>query len=125
MEVMVPVRSVKGYIQEFAVDAIGKKHGDPEIVKEQIIDSFQKEIFNQLMLRFDDPALLAKDISKVDPETKRKVDNILTNSVRKWRRLCIEFPVPNLLFPSDLMVTLEDIVNAQTNDATLGGGSDE
>ena len=117
-EQMVPIRSVKGYIKEFGIEAIGKKHADPDLVKQQILDAFHKEIFGQLMMKFGDPELLAFDISAVDPETKRQVDNILANSVRKWKRLCIEFAkyreTFNLLHPSDLMVTLEDIVKAQT-----------
>ena len=117
-EQMVPIRSVKGYIKEFAIEAIGKKHADPDLVKQQILDAFHKEIFGQLMMKFGDPELLAIDVSAVDPETKRQVDNILSNSVRKWKRLCIEFAkykeTYNLLMPSDLMVTLEDIVKGQT-----------
>ena len=118
-EHMVPVRSVKGYIKEFGIEAIGRKHADPDLVKQQILDAFHKEIFGQLMMKFGDPQLLAEDISKVDPETKRQVDNILSNSVRKWKRLCIEFAkykeTFNLLQPSDLMVTLEDVVGTQRN----------
>lgn len=117
-EQMVSIRSVKGYIKEFGIEAIGKQHADPSLVKQQILDAFQKEIFGQLMMKFGDPELLAFDMSAVDPETKRQVDNILSNSVRKWKRLCIEFSkykeTYNLLHPSDLMVTLEDIVKAQT-----------
>lgn len=117
-EQMVPIRSVKGYIKEFAIEAIGKKHADPDLVKQQILDAFHKEIFGQLTMKFGDPELLAIDVSAVDPETKRQVDNILSNSVRKWKRLCIEFAkykeTYNLLMPSDLMVTLEDIVKGQT-----------
>ena len=120
-EQMVTVRSVSGYLKEFGIEAIGKKHADPDLVKQQILDAFQKEIFGQLTMKFGDPEMLAKDISTVDPETKRQIDNILSNSVRKWKRLCIEFSkyreTFNLLQPSDLMVTLEDIVKAQTGDA--------
>lgn len=116
-EQMVPIRSVKGYIKEFAIEAIGKKHADPDLVRQQILDAFHKEIFGQLMMKFGDPELLAFDISAVDPETKRQVDNILSNSVRKWKRLCIEFSkykeTYNLIQPSDLMVTLEEIVKEQ------------
>lgn len=118
-EHMVPVRSVKGYIKEFGIEAIGRKHADPDLVKQQILDAFHKEIFGQLMMKFGDPQLLAEDVSKVDPETKRQVDNILSNSVRKWKRLCIEFAkykeTFNLLQPSDLMVTLENVVGNQRN----------
>lgn len=116
-EQIVPIRSVKAYIKEFGIEAIGKRHADPDLVKQQILDAFHKEIFGQLTMKFGDPELLAFDIEAVDLETKRQVDNILSNSVRKWKRLCIEFAkykeTYNLLQPSDLMVTLEDIVKGQ------------
>ena len=119
-EQMVTVRSVKGYFKEFGIEAIGKKHADPDLVKHQILDAFQKEIFGQLTMKFGDPAILAKDISAVDPETKRQIDNILSNSIRKWKRLCMVFAqyreTHDLIMPSDLMVSLEDIVKAQTGE---------
>lgn len=119
-EQMVTVRSVKGYFKEFGIEAIGKKKADPDLVKQQILDAFQKEIFGQLAMKFGDPAMLSKDISAVDPETKRQIDNILSNSVRKWRRLCMVFAqyreTHDLIMPSDLMVSLEDIVKAQTGE---------
>ena len=119
-EQMVTVRSVKGYFKEFGIEAIGKKKADPDLVKQQILDAFHKEIFGQLAMKFGDHAMLAKDISEVDPETKRQIDNILSNSVRKWKRLCIVFAqykeTHNLIMPSDLMVTLEDIVKIQTGE---------
>ena len=119
-EQMVTVRSVKGYFKEFGIEAIGKKKADPDLVKHQILDAFQKEIFGQLAMKFGDPAMLAKDISAVDPETKRQIDNILSNSVRKWKRLCMVFAqyreTHDLIMPSDLMVSLEDIVKAQTGE---------
>ena len=124
-EQMVTVRSVKGYFKEFGIEAIGKKHADPDMVKAQILDAFQKEIFGQLAMRFGDPAMLAKDISEVDPETKRQIDNILSNSVRKWKRLCMVFAqyreTHDLIMPSDLMVTLEDIVKTQTGEDEIVG----
>lgn len=116
-EVIVPVRSVKGYFKEFAIEAIGKQHADPKLVRQQIIDAFHKEIFGQLTMKFGDPEILASDISTINPEKKRQIDNILSNSVRKWKRLCIEFAkykeTHDIIFPSDLMVTLEDIVKSQ------------
>lgn len=119
-EQMIVIRSVKGYFKEFAVEAIGKRHADPDLVKSQILDAFKKEIFGQITQNFGDPEILAKDVSKIDPETKRKIENILSNSVRKWKRLCIVFSqykeTQNLLFPSDLMMTLEDIVKIQTGE---------
>ena len=117
-EQIVPIRSVKGDFKEFGIEAIGKKHADPQMVKQQLLDAFQKEIFGQLTMKFGDPELLAVDVSAIDPETKRQVDNILSNSVRKWKRLCMVFAqyreTPDMIMPSDLMVTLEDIVKAQT-----------
>ena len=114
-EVMIPIRSVKGYVKEFGIEAIGKKHADPKLVKEQILDAFHKEIFGQFTMKFGDPQILAKNISDVDPETKTKIDNIISNSVRKWKRLCIEFAkyreTYNLLQPSDLMISLENVTN--------------
>lgn len=128
-EIFVPVRSVKQYFKEYGVEAIGKKHADPDLVKQQILDAFQKEIFGQLTMKFGDPELLAKDISMVDPETKRQVDNILSNSVRKWKRLCMVFAqyreTHNLIFPSDLMVTLEDLVKVQTGEDETVEDTDE
>lgn len=114
-EVIIPIRSVKGYVKEFGIEAIGKKHADPKLVKEQILDAFHKEIFGQFTMKFDDPQMLAKDASTIDPETKAKIDNIISNSVRKWKRLCIEFAkyreTYNLLQPSDLMISLENVTN--------------
>ena len=115
-----PVRSVKGYFKEFAIEAIGKKHADKDIVRQQLLDAFQKEIFNQLTSKFGFPDMLARDISRVDPETRRQVDNILTNSVRKWKRLCVLFAqykeTHDVIMPSDLMASLEDIVKTQTGE---------
>lgn len=117
-EHMVPIRSVKGYFKEFGIEAIGKKHADKDVVRKQILDAFQKEIFGQLTMKFGDPELLAFDVSAVDPETKRQVDNILSNSIRKWKRLCMVFAqyreTHDLIMPSDLMISIEDIVKGQT-----------
>lgn len=124
-EVFIPNRSVKNYIYEFGENGV-KKGLNKDLIRSQLLDTFQKEIFNQLMVRVGDPTILARDISTVDEETKRKVDNILSNSVRKWKRLCIEFSkyskeTYDLIMPGDLMVTLEDIVKEQCgeNDAHL------
>lgn len=119
-ETFVPIRSVKGYFKEFGIEAIGKKHADPKLVKEQILDAFQKEIFGQLVMKFGDVEMLARDINTVDPETKQQVDNILRNSTRKWMRLCQVFAqykeTFNLIMPSDLMNSLDDIVKTQTGE---------
>lgn len=113
-ETFYPIRSVKGYFQEFGVEAIGKKKMDRDLVRNQIIDSFKKEIFGQFMIHLGDPQLLAKDVSEMDEKTKTKANNILSNSIRKWKRLCIVFQqyreTANLIMPGDLMLDLEDVV---------------
>lgn len=118
MEQKLTIRSVKNYIQEFGVDAIGKHHADPALVKEQILDAFSKEIFGQVSL-LGDISLLAKDADAVDPELKRKADNILKNSLRKWSRLCVEFSkfkeTYNLISSEDLMNYIDEIVDNQRN----------
>ena len=116
-EQMIPIRSVKGYLKEFAIEAIGKKHADPDLVKHQILDAFQKEIFGQIVDKFGDPKLLAKDVDSVDPEVKRAVDNILRNSQTKWKKLWGMFgkyrETANLIYEKDLMESMDDVVNIQ------------
>lgn len=115
-----PIRSVKGYLREFCYEGLVKKKGDRDVVKNQLIDAFKKEIFSQCLVAFDDPTILAREDSTVDPETKQKVDNILSNSIRKWKRLCIECQkyreTCNWIYPSELMVNLEDVVKALTGE---------
>lgn len=112
-EQFVRIRSVKEYFKEFAVEAIGKKKASPDLVRDQLLDSFRREIFDQLTLKFKDPYILAKDASQIDDDTKEKVNNIISNTVRKWKRLCIEFSkyreTFNVIMPGDLMLTLEDV----------------
>lgn len=117
-EQFIPIRSVKGYFKEFCVEALVKKKGDRNLIKNQLIAAFKDELFNQFSMKLGDPQILAKDDSLVDPETKQKVDNILSNTVRKWKRLCIECQkyreTCNWIFPSELMTNLEDTVKALT-----------
>lgn len=117
-EQFIPVRSVKGYFKEFCVEALVKKKGDRNLIKNQLIAAFKDELFNQFSMKLGDPQILAKDDSLVDPETKQKVDNILSNTVRKWKRLCVECQkyreTCNWIFPSELMTNLEDTVKALT-----------
>ena len=126
-EQFIPIRSVKGYFKEFAVEAIGKQHADKDLVRNQILDAFRKEIFDQITLKFDDPYVLAKDVSEVDPEVIEKVNNILTNSVRKYKRLCILFSnykeTYNVIFPGDLMISLEEVCQ-HIRDTMNGGETD-
>lgn len=117
-EQFIPIRSVKGYFKEFCVEALVKKKGDRNLIKNQLIAAFKDELFNQFSMKLGDPQILAKEDSLVDPETKQTVDNILSNTVRKWKRLCIECQkyreTCNWIFPSELMTNLEDTVKALT-----------
>ena len=112
----VTVRSVKGYFREFCIEALVKNHGDRNLVKNQLIATFKDELFNQFALKHGDPQILAKEDSTVDPETRKTVDNILSNTIRKWKRLCIEcqkYPETcNWIYPSELMTHLEDTTQA-------------
>ena len=113
-----PIRSVKGYLREFCYEGLVKKKGDRNLVKNQLIAAFKDELFNQFAVMVGDPQILAKEDSEVDPEVKKKVDNILSNTIRKWKRLCIECQkhreTQNWIFPSELMTNLEDTVKALT-----------
>ena len=42
---IVPIRSIKQYIREFGYEGIVKNHANKSLVKEQILDAFQKEVF--------------------------------------------------------------------------------
>ena len=117
-ETFLPIKSVKQYLREFGYQAIVKDHQSKDVVRAQLIDQFKKEIFNQLSVHVGDPQMLARPVEEIDQKTMDKVNNILSNSVRKWRRLCIEFQkyaeTVNTIFPSDLMVNLEDVVKGLT-----------
>ena len=122
-EQFIPIRSVKGYLREFCYEGLVKKKGDRNLVKNQLIAAFKDELFNQFSMKIGDPQILAKDDSEVDPETKKKVDSILSNTIRKWKRLCVECQkyreTQNWIFPSELMTNLEDTVKALTEEEAV------
>jgi hypothetical protein len=91
MAEMVTVRSVKNYFNEFIVKP-AKDHGikwlsqNYELVKKQILDAFRKEIFGQVVFKLGPKAAI---ISKDELAQMDGIQNILQQSFRKWRRLCI------------------------------------
>ena len=117
-ETFLPIKSVKQYLREFGYEAIVKNHQSKDLVRAQLIDQFKKEIFGQLAIHVGDPQMLAKPVEEIDQETMDKVNNILSNSIRKWKRLCVVFQkyaeTANTIFPSDLMINLEDVVKGLT-----------
>ena len=115
-ETIVPIRSVKQYMKEFVFNGIGKG-AKPNLVREQILDAFQKEIFGQITMKYHDPELLSRGEETVDERTREGIRNILDNANRKFKRLCVELSkykeTYNLIQPGELMERMRDIVKIQ------------
>jgi hypothetical protein len=90
MNEMIQIRSVKQYFNDFIVEELKglKKVREVDLipVKQKILDAFKKEIFGQIVFKLGDDA---KNMSKDDLAKLDVVNNILVQSFRKWRRLCI------------------------------------
>lgn len=126
MTEMVPIRSVKQYWNDYIVNGLGKGVRK-EIVKGQLLDSFQKEVFGQVAFK------LGVNTATMDREDLAQLDgiqNILHNSFRKWRRLCIlcmENGIRNFIQLEDLKHILEETteeVIANDSGVRDGGGQD-
>lgn len=126
MTEMVPIRSVKQYWNDYIVNGLGKGVRK-EIVKGQLLDSFQKEVFGQVAFK------LGVNTATMDREDLAQLDgiqNILHNSFRKWRRLCIlcmENGIRNFIQLEDLKRILEETteeVIANDSGVRDGGGQD-
>lgn len=117
---IVPIRSIHQYLREFGYEALVKNHADRGLVKEQILDAFQKEIFGQIVLKYNDVELLSKPESQVDEKIKVGIRHILTNSKWKWKRLCLEFnkyrETKDLIQEDELMSRLQDVVKIQESE---------
>lgn len=117
MNDMVPIRSVKQYIKEFIVEGMGKNRAKPDMVREQILDSFMKEVWGQIVFRYNDPTLLSRSAESVDDKTREGIRHILDNTQRKYRRLCLELSkhpaTYSLLNPDELMQRMKDVVTIQ------------
>lgn len=112
MTEMVQIRSVKQYFNEFIVGGLKGNQKIQEIdlirIKQQLLDAFQKEIFSQIAFKLGPEAanLSRNDLAKIDT-----VNNILVQSFRKWRRLCIlcsENGLGNFFQLEDLRKVLEE-----------------
>ena len=90
MNEMIQIRSVKQYFNDFIVEGlkgISKPQASDLVpIKKQILDAFKKEIYGQIVFKLGDKA---KTMSKDDLAKLDTVNNILVQSFRKWRRLCI------------------------------------
>ncbi len=85
------VRSVKHFFNEFIAGPAQKNGTDwlrrnKDLIKSQLIDAFRKEIFGQIVFKLGDKA---KTMSRDELASLDGIQNILQQSFRKWRRLCI------------------------------------
>lgn len=116
---IVPIRSVKQYMNEFVYGGIIERHEDPSLVRNQLLDAFQKEIFGQIVLKYHDATLLAKPTEQVSEDIRTGCRNIIDQANRKWRRLCIEVgkykQTRSMIDVSDLNNYLNDVVEIQEN----------
>lgn len=101
---MIRIRTITEYLQEFGNDGIGK--GVPvATVKEQILDAFRKEIFDQITWK-----LKISDIQEVKetPENRKIVENIMKNTYKKFIGVIKAFnrfrETLNMLRPEDLQI---------------------
>lgn len=117
---IVPIRSIQQYLREFGYEAIVKNHADRGLVKEQIIDAFQKEIFGQIVFKYKDAALLSRPDEQIDEKTREGVRHILSNAKWKWKRVCAEFnkyrETKDLISEDELLLRLQDIVKIQESE---------
>ena len=117
---MVPIRSIKQYLREFGYEALVKNNANRSLVKEQIIDAFQKEIFGQIVFKYHDAAILSRPAEQIDEETRIGIRHILSNAKWKWKRVCAEFnkyrETRDLIYEDELMLRLQDIVKIQESE---------
>lgn len=108
----IQIRSVKQYFNDFLVEGLKKRknvtQSDVLMIKHQMLDAFRKEIFEQIT---DKIGIEAQNMSRDDLAVMEPVQNILKNSFRKWRRLCIlcsEHGLGGLFNLEDLRQVLDD-----------------
>lgn len=116
MNEMLPIRSVKQYFNEFIVKGLEGKQKVDQVdlipIKSAILKAFKEEVFGQIYFKLGDEA---KTVSKDDLAKMDFVNNILTQTFRKWRRLCIlcgEYGLGSFF-------QLEDLQNILDEDSTI------
>jgi hypothetical protein len=124
MTEMLPIRRVKEYWNEFVAGPFQKngstwfKH-NTWLIKKQLLDAFQKEIFGQITFKLGKEAVDIRDkeaLSKLPG-----VQNILQQGFRKWRRLCIlcgEHGIP-FIQVEDLAESLKEDSNGDIPDGHM------
>lgn len=89
MEEMVRVRSAKEYFNEYGLNGIGKG-ADKWMIRRQLIDAFQKEMFGLITIR------MRKDIPEGvpaigNPRAIEIIRNVTADTQKKWVKLCNMF----------------------------------
>ena len=112
MNDMVQIRSVKQYFNDFLVEGLKNNthisESDVLMIKQQILDAFRREIFGQIAFKLGHEI---NDANRDELANLEPVQNILKNSFRKWKRLCIictEHGLGNLFQLEDLQRVLEE-----------------
>lgn len=112
MNEMVQVPSVKQYFNTYIVEPLKDKKNIQELdllkVKAQVLDAFKKELFGQIVFKLGpEAATMSRDeLAKIDA-----IHNILVQTFRKWKRLCIlcsEQGLGNYFQLEDLQRVLEE-----------------
>jgi len=114
---MVQIRSVKQYFNDYIVAGLKDVEKPTELdlirVKNQMLDAFRREIFGQIAFKLGPEAatMSRDDLAKIDT-----VNNILKQSFRKWRRICILCGEAGLgsFFQLD---DLKDVLNDESDNA--------
>ena len=111
---MVQIRSDKQYFNEFIVKPLQERGSDKltEVdlipIKNNLLRAFQQELYGQIVFK------LGPEAAEMKPDDLADLDgihNILQQTVRKWRRLCIlcgETGLGNWLQLTDLKDAIKD-----------------
>lgn len=110
MNEIISSRSAEEYFDIYGRNGIVKGM-DRTLVRRQLIDAFQKEIFMQVAdrakKRFD------RIPEEGDPEALRIAKNIVKNETNKWIKLCRMFEqykeTSGLLHHDDITLNVEDL----------------
>ena len=112
MTEMLPIRTVTQYFNELIVKGLEGKTKVNQIdlipIKNAILKAFKEEVFGQIYFKLGDEA---KNMPKDDLAKVGFVNNILTQTFRKWRRLCIlcgEYGLGSFFQLDDLQNVLDD-----------------
>lgn len=120
---MVRIRSVKQYWNDIIWE--GFKNGlKKDAIKSNLLDEFRREIFGQVAFKLGpEAATMSRDeLANLDG-----IQNILHNSFRKWRRLCIvctDAGIRGFIQLEDLKDALLDKENQGTDAHVLEEGEE-